>query len=174
MSLWSQFDCIPKWKRKVIFSGFLIGLGGMLWESHDLIEGRHASSVTARALEVRFDEYGDPYAISRAPANLELSSLWGNPVTIVALTFILALVIGSLIRSLLGGSLTLVGVTIVSVLVVGQGEALAMVGDWELSGWFETIFIWLDQQRVLVMDSFSESLPGALGITAGAILGLFR
>lgn len=171
----SLFDGIAEWKRKWIFIAFLLCIGGVLWESNDLIQenGDYFAPESGIA-QMRVDEYGDPLAISK-PKSLPYAKLWSNLVTRLSFCFILALVIGALIRSLVSGSVALVVTIIFTAMLVGQSAFFDLFKDPQVeSGAFQEAFAWVKTQ----VTASSDWLMGSIELIAvgavGFVMGIFK
>lgn len=174
--IWSQFENIPSWKRKVILVAFLLGGAGMLWEINDLVDSRHqveGGSVPNTA-QVRYDEFGDPLAVSRPPEKISFSGLWTSPVILFSVIFVFSVVVANLLRNLVGSNTVLLGIFALSLLILGRGDLGFLFNGREFDEVLSGVFTWFGSKRSFVVRAFTEYLPAALAVVAGWIIGLIK
>lgn len=174
--IWSQFDNIPNWKRKVILVAFLLGGAGMLWEINDLVDGHQSvgGGPAGNGAQVRYDEFGDPYAVSRAPEKPSFSGLVTSPVILFSAIFVFSVVVANLLRNLVGSNTVLLGIFAISLLILGRGDLGFLFNGREFDEVLSGIFSWFGSKRSLVVRAFTEYLPAALAVVSGWIIGLIK
>ncbi len=173
--LWSTFDCLSEWKRRVVLAAFVVTVGGVVWEANDFFEERGGLAAGAM-VGAEFDEFGDRLAVSpesvreaRLEPAIRYAAVFDSPVFFVGISFLGALLVGSLFRSIARGMVMLVVLVmaLAAVFVIRtsggvDGEALALVGDWLADHFFSL------KQLVLSSISVATALGG------GFVLGLLK
>lgn len=172
--VWALFDGIPEWKRKWIFIAVVVCLAGVLWESNDLIQENQDFFSGERGLvAVQYDEYGDPLALAKTK-ELPYAKLWSNPITRAGFVFILAFIIGSLIRSLAGGSLALILMIVLTAVLMGQGAFFEIFNQDASPGFLKNAGGWLVDQSDHAKQWFITYAEVAGAGIVGLLIGVFK
>lgn len=173
----ASLECIAEWKRRLLFIALLAGLGGILWETNDLItENRHHPLISPAAslMDVRHDEFGDPVALPKRKETLPVAGLISSPVTQLCVVFIFALVTGSLFRSLVRGAVALSALILVAVLVVGQENVIAIFTNHDPGSMIAPAKDWMLNNLDYAKDFLLSYLPPTSAAATGLIIGLMK
>lgn len=148
----------------------------MLWEINDLVDSRHQAGVepAANRVQVRYDEFGDPLAMSRAPEEVSFRGLWTSPVILFSVIFVFSVVVANLLRNLVGSNTVLLGIFVISLLILGRGDLGFLFNGREFDEVLSSIFSWFGSKRSFVVRAFTEYLPAALAVVSGWIIGLLK
>ena len=155
----------------------MIALAGMLWQTNDLIDenpNHPVLSPNGGVPESRFDEFGDPYAMHKDSKPLPYAKIWSSPITRIAISFFLALLVGSLFRSLAKGSMTLAVILILISLLVGRQAVFDFLAQCKDPDLFDSAKTWITDQSGSVKNFVRNSLPSTGAAAVGLILGLLK
>lgn len=174
---WSLFDCLSERKRSFLFGALMLAVAGMLWQTNDLIdENPHHPMLSPEAgiTTSRFDEFGEPVALAKRPAPLPYAKIWSSPVTRIALSFFLALLVGSLFRSLAKGSVTLAVILLLISLLLGREMIFSFFQQHYDPDLFNSAKSWIVDQSGTAKSFIWNSLPSTSAATVGLIMGLLK
>lgn len=173
--IWSLYSGFADWKRRWIVIALLICVGGILWEVNDLLQENQNHPLINPGSDLtpmRFDENGDAYAIAK-PGALPYAKIWSNPLTRISFIFMLALIMGSLVRGLTRGVVVLVVLILLTIVLCGQSSVLNYPFG-NTGGSFKAIFESVSANsgpiRAFIF-SYLEII-GAAGV--GLFFGIFR
>ena len=158
---------------------FIISLGGILWEANDLIdENRGRSSYSSEtAISLRsYDEYGDPYAVSRTPPPppVRYAKLWSSPISMIGFSFLIAILVGSLFRSLVKGVVSLILLLLFIGFAVGQGGLLQLFDGSFGRDFFNSVGNWIHDKGGAVGQYARSYLPASSAAVVGFVMGLLK
>ena len=155
----------------------MVAVAGMLWQTNDLFDenpNHPVISPKSNVMRSSFDEFGEPYAVHKKPKPLRYAKIWSSPVTRIAISFFLAMLVGSLFRSLAKGSATLAVMLVLISLLVGRQAVFDFFAQFNDPDLFHDAQTWIAEQSGSAKVYLRNSLPSTGAAAVGLIMGLLK